>query len=42
VGYIVIGKTEYAKYPGLKKDKLISLGTIVFERPDVMLIKVGP
>jgi len=42
VEYIVIGKPEYDRYPDLTKDKLISLGTVVFERPDVMLIQVNP
>lgn len=40
VQYIVIGKPEYDKYPNLNEGKLISLGTVVFDRPDVKLIKV--
>jgi len=39
VEYIVIGKLEYDKYPDLKEDKLLSLGTVVFERPDIKLVK---
>ena len=41
VEYIVIGKLEYDKFPDLKEGKLISLGTVVFERPDIKLIKVS-
>ncbi|NLZ52421.1 MAG: hypothetical protein GX892_04615, partial [Thermoanaerobacteraceae bacterium] len=42
VEYIVIGKLEYSKFPDLNDDKLISLGTVVFDRPDIKLIKVNP
>lgn len=40
VAYIVIGKTEQKQFPGIKEDKLTSLGTVVFERPAVKLVKV--
>lgn len=39
VEYIVIGKPERDLFPGLKENKLLSLGTVVFERPGVKLIK---
>lgn len=40
VEYIVIGKLEYDKFPDLNEDKLLSLGTVVFERPDIKLVKI--
>lgn len=40
IEYIVIGKPERDKFPGLNDDKLMSLGTVVFERPGTKLIKV--
>ena len=40
VEYIVIGKLEYKKYPNLNENKLMSFGSVVFERPDIKLIKV--
>lgn len=40
VQYIVIGKRERIKFPDLKEDKLLSLGTVVFELPTVRLIKL--
>lgn len=41
VEYIVIGEAERDTFPDLKEDKLLSLGTVVFERPDVILLKVN-
>ncbi|HZK27900.1 MAG TPA: DUF2298 domain-containing protein [Thermoclostridium sp.] len=40
VEYIVIGKLEYKTFPNLNETKLIDLGTVVFEKPGVRLIKV--
>jgi uncharacterized membrane protein len=40
VHYIVIGKLERQKFPELKEDKLLSLGTVVFELPTIQLIKL--
>lgn len=40
VKYIVIGKLERDKFPELKEDKLLGLGTVVFELPTIKLIKL--
>jgi YYY domain-containing protein len=40
VQYIVIGKLEHEKFPELKENKLLSLGTVVFERPTIQLIQL--
>lgn len=40
VEYIVIGNLEYEQYPDLKADKLLSLGTVIFERPTILLIQL--
>ncbi|ANW98767.1 hypothetical protein CSTERTH_06870 [Thermoclostridium stercorarium subsp. thermolacticum DSM 2910] len=40
VEYIVIGKTEHETFPELNENKLMGLGTVVFERPNAKLIKV--
>ena len=40
VQYVVVGKLEQQKFPELKQEKLLSLGTVVFERPEIMLIKL--
>ncbi len=40
VQYIVIGQLERDKFPELQEDKLLSLGTVVFEMPAIKLIKL--
>lgn len=40
VVYIVIGKLEREKFENLKEEKLLNLGTVVFERPTIQLIQV--
>lgn len=40
VQYVVIGKLEREKFPELKEDKLLSLGTVVFELPTISLVKL--
>ncbi len=40
VEYIVIGKLEREKFEALNENKLLSLGEVVFERPEVKLIQV--
>lgn len=40
VQYIVVGKLERQKFPELKQEKLLSLGSVIFERPEIMLIKL--
>ncbi len=40
VEYIVIGKLEKKAFPELKEDKLLSMGNVVFERPEIKLIQL--
>ncbi|NLY19245.1 MAG: hypothetical protein GX045_09960 [Clostridiaceae bacterium] len=40
VEYIVIGKLERQAFENLKEDKLLSLGEVVFEKPEIKLIKL--
>lgn len=40
VQYVVIGSLEREKFPDLKEDKLLGLGTVVFELPSICLIKL--
>lgn len=40
VEYIVVGNLERQKFPELKQEKLLSLGTVVFEKPGIMLIQL--
>lgn len=40
VKYIVIGKIEHDQFKSLNEDLLVSIGTIVFERPEIKLIQV--
>ncbi len=40
VRYIVVGDLERKQFQSLKEEKLLSLGTVVFERPSIRLIRV--
>jgi len=40
IRYIVIGKPERDSFPELNEEKLLALGIVVFERPQVKLIEI--
>jgi YYY domain-containing protein len=40
VQYIVIGKLEHKQFGALNESKLLSLGDVVFEKPEIKLVRV--
>ena len=40
IKYIVIGQPERDSFPELNEEKLLALGNVVFERPEVKLIEI--
>ena len=42
VEFVVLGELEKKKFPELKEDEILALGTVVFDSPGTRIVRVGP